>query len=379
MNKKRILTWHADKKRGNGRWRKQIDGKLRYFGGADSPDDTKAYRAAERKYLEFMQAREAAQSVTVYCSVATVADVCEKFLQQLHERYQRSDVSASYVEKSRCCLDSFTAYLGPLKRFRSVGELTVEDYKSHTLALPRSRKTGRPIKPATAKDRLSMVHALFRWAWKMRIVETLPRNLEDIAKVAIPRAEVRIFSLQEVRALWQAASPRLKCWMALAINCGYGQQDISDLRAGEVDWASSHIDRKRSKTQVRAKHMLWNVTMELMEKQKIPRAADQDRLFLTKRGNPLVWRNMADSTFNQSDSVRCAFWKLQRRLGINGGRSFYSLRRTGATLIERIDPAVTEMYLAHAEKGMKQLYAQRDWTRLENALHLLEGKLELPA
>ena len=57
-----------------------------------------------------------------------------------------------------------------------------------------------------------------------------------------------------------------------------------------------------------------------------------------------------------------------RKVGVNGGRGFSSLRDTGATMIKEIDPAVTEMYLAHSEPGMKKHYAHRDWARLERAI-----------
>jgi len=44
-------------------------------------------------------------------------------------------------------------------------------------------------------------------------------------------------------------------------------------------------------------------------------------------------------------------------------------------MIERIDPAVTEMYLAHVEVGMKRAYAERDWGRLERALGRMEKQV----
>ena len=52
-----------------------------------------------------------------------------------------------------------------------------------------------------------------------------------------------------------------------------------------------------------------------------------------------------------------------------------SHRQTGATLIDAIDSDVTEMYLAHAEPGMKKAYVQRDWKRLGRALVKLEKKV----
>ena len=70
-------------------------------------------------------------------------------------------------------------------------------------------------------------------------------------------------------------------------------------------------------------------------------------------------------------SVACS-----RRLRINDGRGFHCLRKTGATMIERIDPAATEMYLAHVENGMKRAYAQRDWGRLERATVVMLGQVK---
>ncbi len=58
------------------------------------------------------------------------------------------------------------------------------------------------------------------------------------------------------------------------------------------------------------------------------------------------------------------------------GRGFYCLRKTGASLIEKIDPLATEMYLSHAEPGMKRSYAERDWDRLGRALIEMERRVK---
>ena len=69
--------------------------------------------------------------------------------------------------------------------------------------------------------------------------------------------------------------------------------------------------------------------------------------------------------------------KVLPKMGLDGGRSFYCLRKTGASEIEMIDPTVTEMYLAHSEKGMKRNYAERNWEVLGRAQRRLEGKVVL--
>ena len=75
------------------------------------------------------------------------------------------------------------------------------------------------------------------------------------------------------------------------------------------------------------------------------------------------------------DTVCISFRRLMEKVEVDGGRGFYGLRKTGATRPESIDPAATELYLSHSEKGMKRHYAQRDWSRLERALVRMEEML----
>jgi len=127
---KRILTWHANWRRPGGRWRKYVDGRALYFGHGKSPADTKSYRAAERRYFEFMQERERTTPVEVPLAEATLADICEKFLQQLLERHDRSEVCPSYFDKARCCLEDFVGCVGGSKKFATTSELDLADYRS---------------------------------------------------------------------------------------------------------------------------------------------------------------------------------------------------------------------------------------------------------
>ena len=67
MSKKRVLSWAPNwsKKKNGGRWRKQIDGKVHYFGDGKSEKDLKSYRAAEQKYFQFMTEREATKPIDI--------------------------------------------------------------------------------------------------------------------------------------------------------------------------------------------------------------------------------------------------------------------------------------------------------------------------
>jgi hypothetical protein len=61
--------------------------------------------------------------------------------------------------------------------------------------------------------------------------------------------------------------------------------------------------------------------------------------------------------------------------------ALYCLRKTAATEIEKTNPLVTEMLLAHTEKGQKRHYAERTCTMLDAALGEMEKVigLTLPA
>ena len=126
---------------------------------------------------------------------------------------------------------------------------------------------------------------------------------------------------------------------------------------------------------------LWPVTIEYMLAEREPDASGEHRVFLTrprrKRANhePLVRCRVVDSIMKKSDAVADAFWSVQKT-GINSRRSFSTLRNTGASMIERIDPTATEQYLSHAVNGMKKHYVQRDWGRLDAALDEMWGQLK---
>ncbi len=373
MAAKRILSWAPDwSKRGSGgRWRKYVDGKAYFFGHGKSKEDVKSYREAEKCYLEFLKKHEAQAPVEISVTNAMVEDVAEKYLQMIECRYVRAEISASYFTKTTAFINRFAKFIGLERLFWQVTELDLNDFRIHILGFPasgeKSVSRGKPISAATARDILFCVKNLYQWAYELHLCE-MPRNMRNFAKCTLPKPEVKTFSVLEIRKLWEAADQRLRCFMALALNCGYGQKDIADLQMSEVDWENGVIDRLRSKTGVRQRHKLWPVTLELLKKEHHPGAKGNDRVFKTERGLPLVHNAVIEGVRKQSDSVKCMFWRVQQSTGILGGRGFYCLRKTAATEIEKINPLVTEMFLAHTEKGMKKHYTERHFEPLDEAI-----------
>jgi len=364
---KKVLTKSSDM-----RWRKQIDGKMRYFGKVDPKSVNRSYKDAELKYFEFLAERESKQPIEIKVAKLTVADFGERYLQSCFTRYERGEICAAWFEKIRISVCHFVNYLQTNLPLAKLDEMHLDDYRNHTLSLPISAATNKSISPWTAKSRLDVVKLMIKWGYRMALIETLPRNLDGYAKVNIPEPIVNRFSREEINILYSAASERTKMFMLLGLNCGFGQTDISCLLVGEVDIEESRIIRKRTKTGVHCQFALWPLTVEMLKKHGNFDGKPNDRVFLSTSGLPLVYEHFRDDKFKRTDAVRSAFSRLMRKTGISNHRGFYSLRKTAASEIEVIDSTVCEMFLGHSEKGMKRHYAVRDWNRLDESIKKLE-------
>ena len=360
---KKILTKSSD-----GRWRKQIDGKMRYFGSVDPKSVNRSYKDAELRYFEFLAEREVKQPIEIKVAKLTVEDFGEKYLQSCFTRYERSDISATWFEKIRISVCHFVDYLQTDLPLSKLNEMTLDDYRNYTLALPISAATDKSISPWTAKSRLDIVKLMIKWGYQMALIETLPRNLDGYARITIPEPTVNRFSWEEISVLYSAASERTKMFMLLALNTGMGQTDISSLRISEFQMSEKRIVRKRTKTGVHCEFALWPLTVEMLKLHGNLDGKSNDRVFLSKSGLPLVREYFVEDKFKRTDAIRSAFFRLMKKTKTPNHRGFYSLRKTAASEIEIIDPAVTEMFLGHSEKGLKRHYAERDWARLDIAI-----------
>jgi len=367
MPAKRVLTKSTDM-----RWRKQIDGKMRYFGSVNPKSVNKSYKDAELRYFNFLAEREVKLPVEIKVAKLTVEDFGEKYLQSCFTRYERGEICAAWFEKVRISVCHFIEYLQTDLSLTKLNEMHLDDYRNYTLSLPISAATDRSISPWTAKSRLDIVKLMIKWGYQMALIETLPRNLDQYSRITIPEPTVNRFSREEINLLYTAASERTKMFMLLGLNCGMGQADISDLRIREVDIEQERIVRKRTKTAVHSEFKLWPLTVEMLKKHGNLDGKSNDRVFLSKSGHPLVREYFVDDKFKRTDAIRSAFFRLMKKTKLPNHRGFYSLRKTAASEIEAIDPAVTEMFLGHSEKGMKRHYAERDWARLDAATNKMQ-------
>ena len=148
----------------------------------------------------------------------------------------------------------------------------------------------------------------------------------------------------------------------LGLNCGFGCTDCAELRWDHLDLKNSRVSFPRGKTGIARNLALWPETIEAL--QEVSKSGDL--VFNTQSGHP--WVRAAQSIdehgrqkYTKIDAVSKEFSKLIKKAGLNmaKGVSFYTLRRTAATLAARSgDPFAVQRLLGHADLKMATTYVQ---------------------
>jgi integrase len=263
-------------------------------------------------------------------------------------------------KKLDVCPDRYQHYVRQMKHFLAcVGPDTdVKSFNGRTLDdfYQRCReKVADPDgwSPAWARDTFIAAKAFLAWLVSTEAIEPL-RNLNNRFPFDTQPPEPVPWTGEEIRTALEMAGDRLRLFILLALNCGIGQKDITDLHASEVDWTHGTVTRFRSKAKKyknrrKVSYPLWPSTLDLLKKHN----SGQDRVLLSERGSPLQGRNRIDLIGNQFRKLR---ERIQRKLPAFG-RTFYDLRVTGAYLIEeQLGKDLADLYTAHAAKGVTELY-----------------------
>lgn len=175
---------------------------------------------------------------------------------------------------------------------------------------------------------------------------------------------VRMFEGCEIRRLLDASDPIMRGMILLGVNCGFGQTDISGLPVSAIDFRGGWIDFGREKTGVPRKCPVWGETAaalrDAIAMRPEPSGPEHAELaFLTPTGIPVVrnWLSTKEEKAKaglttRTDTVARAFTRLVKSCGLNGSRSFYTLRHTFATVAEETGdyPAVSSI-MGHSPRG----------------------------
>ena len=243
-------------------------------------------------------------------------------------------------------MQDLLAFAGPTSNPAGLDATILHRYYSRILTEIADKKYGEDY----AHDRLAAVKQFVRWLWSMGVIENLPRNLANL-QIRVAIKEVKIFPVDEIKALLAAATGRFKLCVLLMLNCGFQQQDIADLKPEEVDWDRGRIKRKRSKTSKEKgtptiEYLLWRETFDLL---KDIGNRKGKRVLSGKNGNPLKWEKLDDGgKYKKIDTIKTDYSRLCRTKKIIKPKPLKLLRKTGPSLLQK-NPAVFESLPAHAE------------------------------
>ena len=400
MAKQQAVNWNATHKQ----WVKTFQGKKYYLGTGRGKSDRESKKAAIQRMEEIKSLVVAGESIKVASQVPTthkpkkkarkkstktrrwtpllVKSVVNQLIREkmgIAEASNGEDLSFGRVLNLKNRLKHFTEYFGD----RKLSTITAADLTKWSQVAAKRVSSGE-IAPATLHKDYTSVKQLFRYAYKEEYINSLPRNLDDLGKQtrsqkkkqAVARRHL-FFTKTEVQQLWNACTkdaldPRwkdrggtdmelLQLCIALGLNTGMTQQDMSDLVVADVmiKKRPPRIIRLRSKTGIESNHLLWVKVRDALK----PRLKDKkpmDRVFQRKDGRPLVAISVDDRgkpTGSRSDIIGACFTRLVKRvLGKDDPRRFRELRRTGAEMCRKRMPGTEDLYLSHAEGKMSKQY-----------------------
>lgn len=302
--------------------------------------------------------------------------LADTWLEYRHKLAERGELSLKQWADDKAKLQVFSDFL--LANFPTA--LFIDQIDAPILNLYRDKqwefvehaKAEHRISKATLKKRLDTLAKWLNWLVDQNILAELPKDLRTFGRVKLDKPKPVFWSVDEVKKLADLATERTRLYLILALNCGYTQKDIATLEASMVDWQTGIVTRDRHKTGVASKAKLWPSTLALLAKHRSKKTSGP--LLLGESGKPLYAEQVNENgKLISIDNIRLAFDRLLKRAELTDGRSFKHLRKTSANLIEQSAPHLTELFLAHAEKGTKRFYVEQQFQELFKHTDKLEG------
>ena len=205
---------------------------------------------------------------------------------------------------------------------------------------------------------------MFKWAYDSSMLDRPLRYGQSCSKPsAKAMRQQRLergamdFTADEIRRMLKAANPITRAMILLGLQGGLGNSDIADLPLKAIDLKSGWLDYPRAKTATHRRIPLWPETIDALKSviEKRPRTVS-DLLFISVRGN-----DFADAS-RTGWRVTGYYRQVLKKIGIQDGRGFYSLRRTFQTQAEESgDLVAVQAIMGHipSERDMSARYRQR--------------------
>jgi hypothetical protein len=262
---------------------------------------------------------------------------------------------------------------------------------------PTMKRTKKPASPDTVKDIIKRVRTFVKWLHKTSEFKWRKPDDYEPGRVRIrltPQERsarlipdrVQTYTAEELATLYEYASPWERFLMVLALNCGFGIDQISMLQVAEVHAAgerhsSPWIGRVRYKTGVYGEWALWPQTVAGIEWMKKRREGSEETgLVLTKKGRPLS----LTAGSNRNMAIPNAWNILTKRVQKDHPEfrrlSFNKLRKTAIDLVRKLSDGETAgIFACHGQvvsDDLLERYANRHFAKVFEAIDRLYKVLE---
>ena len=186
------------------------------------------------------------------------------------------------------------------------------------------------VKPKTVVNEIVVIKEMFKHARRWGYVKSDPAQY--LERPRVPREEMSILELDEIKAFLEQASPAFRVLFMTAVLTGLRRGELLGLQRRDIDWRTNHIHVARSiwrgqlttpksKASNRKVYMVPALAHELKKHLLATHRGEQDLVFCNPDGNPLDPDNM----------VKREFLPALRRAGLRQIR-FHDLRHTNVAL-----------------------------------------------
>ncbi|WP_161604353.1 tyrosine-type recombinase/integrase [Roseiconus nitratireducens] len=252
-------------------------------------------------------------------------------------------------------------------------------FSSDAMRSYRDAIEARELSASRKRDLVAPIAQFARWAHEGELIDVLPRIVSaEKMKVSVSTdRRANPYADGELRKLLKASSGRSRLYLLLALNCGFTQKDISDLKSPEVDLKKGQITRKRSKTGDHGNvptvtWRLWPETLALLKEH----VSGGDRVLVNEAGRPLVQEKDGKRT---ADAVKKAMDRLRTDTKRKDPITFKRFRPTAATkLHEGPHAKFTQYFLDQSPKSVAdQFYVQPNQRQFNEAVSWLRTALKI--
>lgn len=178
---------------------------------------------------------------------------------------------------------------------------------------------------------------------------------------------------------------QLRAMIYLALNGGYGAQELSDLPRSVIDLDKGRIDYRRGKTGKDHIVPLWPETIAALRPVLAQRKGD-DLLFRTREGNPWCAARLKFSSGKpvgryDTDNVNERFTALVKPMGLKiRGQGFYKLKHLANTTADECgDVHATFTLFGHSLPGTKAHYVRVGEDRVRRVVEYMRSHLLVPS